>query len=51
MAIKYTHKEELWNAWSHAGGIVMGVAFGIVFLIMAFKGDNPWACVFISLVC
>ena len=43
MAIKYTHQEELWNAWSHAGGIVMGVAFGIVFLVMAFKGDNPWA--------
>ena len=43
MAIRYTHKEELWNAWSHAGGIVMGVAFGIVFLVMAFKGDNPWA--------
>lgn len=43
MAIKYTHKEELLNAWSHAGGIVMGVAFGIVFLVMAFKGDNPWA--------
>ena len=21
----------------------MGVAFGIVFLVMAFKGDNPWA--------
>ena len=43
MAIRYTHKEELWNAWSHASGIVMGVAFGIVFLVMAFKGDNPWA--------
>ena len=43
MAIKYTHKEELWNAWSHAGGIVMGVAFGIVFIVMTFKGDNPWA--------
>ena len=43
MAIRYTHKEELWNAWSHAGGIVMGVAFGIMFLVMAIKGDNPWA--------
>ena len=43
MAIRYTHKEELWNSWSHAGGIVMGVAFGIVFLWMSFKGDNPWA--------
>ena len=43
MAIRYTHKEELWNAWSHAGGILMGVTFGIIFLVMAFKGDNPWA--------
>jgi len=42
MAIKYTHKEELWNAWSHAGGIVMGAAFGAIFLWMAFRGENPW---------
>lgn len=43
MPIRYTHKEELWNSWSHAGGIVIGVAFGIIFLVMAFQGDNPWA--------
>ena len=43
MAIRYTHKEELWNSWSHAGGIVMGVIFGVIFLWMAFRGDNPWA--------
>jgi len=43
MAIKYTHKEELWNAWSHAGGIIMGAAFGAIFLWMAFRGENPWA--------
>ena len=43
MAIRYTHKEELLNSWSHAGGIVMGVAFGVIFLVMSFKGDNPWA--------
>ena len=43
MAIKYTHKEELWNAWSHAGGIVMGAAVGAIFLWMAFRGENPWA--------
>jgi len=43
MAIRYTHKEELWNSWSHAGGILLGVAFGVVFLVMAFKGHNPWA--------
>ena len=43
MAIRYTHKEELWNTWSHAGGILLGLAFGSVFLVMAFKVDNPWA--------
>jgi hemolysin III len=43
MAIRYTHREELWNSWSHAGGILLGVAFGVVFMMMAFKGDNPWA--------
>ena len=43
MAIRYTHREELWNSWSHGGGIAMGVAFGVVFLVMAFRGDNPWA--------
>lgn len=43
MSIRYTHREELWNSWSHAGGIIMGVAFGIVFIVMTFRGDNPWA--------
>ena len=43
MAIRYTHREELWNSWSHAGGIVMGVVFGVIFLWMAFRGDDPWA--------
>jgi hemolysin III len=43
MSIRYTHREELWNSWSHAGGIVMGVAFGGVFLWLAFRGDDPWA--------
>ena len=42
MPIRYTHQEELWNSWSHAGGIVMGVAFGVIFLVMAFQGENPW---------
>jgi hypothetical protein len=43
MAIRYTHKEELWNSWSHAGGIAMGAVVGVIFLVMSFKGDNPWA--------
>jgi len=49
MAIRYTHKEELWNSWSHAGGIVLAVVFGVVFLWMAFKGDRPWARLGVSL--
>jgi hemolysin III len=41
--IKYTHKEELWNAWSHAGGIVLGVVMGVIFLVWCFSEDNRWA--------
>ena len=33
MAIRYTKKEELWNVWSHAGGILLGVAMAVVFLV------------------
>ena len=29
--IRYTKKEEIWNAASHGGGILMGVVFGIIF--------------------
>lgn len=43
MKIKYTHTEELWNSWSHAGGIALGVAFGIVFLVWCFESHNGWA--------
>ena len=41
--ISYTHKEELWNTWSHAGGILLGVSVGIVFLVLVFQGDDTWA--------
>ena len=43
MAIRYTKKEEQLNTWSHAAGIVMGVAVGIVFLVICSRGNNPWA--------
>jgi len=39
----YSHKEELWNAWSHFGGIVLGVAMGVAFLIYCFKYKDGWA--------
>ena len=41
--IRYTKKEEIWNAASHGGGILMGVVFGIIFLVWCFQGDNNWA--------
>ena len=43
MSIRYTHEEELWNSWSHAAGILLGVVMGIVFLVVCYQGDNPWA--------
>lgn len=43
MAIRYTHREELWNSWSHAVGIVLGVVAGALLLWLTFRGDNNWA--------
>ena len=43
MAIRYTKKEELWNTWSHAAGIVIGVVVGVFLLIYCFKGNSSWA--------
>ena len=28
--IRYTRKEELWNTWSHAAGILLGVVVGMI---------------------
>lgn len=41
--IRYTRREELWNSWSHAAGIALGVVVGCIFLYMCYFGDNPWA--------
>lgn len=39
--IFFSHKEELWNAWSHAAGIVIGAIVGVVLLNLASKtGDR-----------
>lgn len=43
MKIFFNHKEELWNSWSHAGGIVMGAVFGAIFLVWCFRGHDGWA--------
>ena len=41
--IHFNHKEELWNSWSHAGGILLGIVFGIIFLYWCFLRHNGWA--------
>ena len=43
MAIRYTKKEEIWNAASHGGGVLMGAVVGIVFLVWVFRGDSDGA--------
>ena len=39
----FSHKEELWNAWSHAAGIILGVVVGILFLFYCSRSPNRWA--------
>ncbi|MBM6992001.1 MAG: hemolysin III family protein [Prevotella sp.] len=47
--ISYTRREELWNSWSHAAGILLGVVFGTIFLIWCFREHNGWATVSVFL--
>jgi predicted membrane channel-forming protein YqfA (hemolysin III family) len=47
--IFYSHREELWNSWSHAGGIALGVVFGVIFLVWCFREHNGWATLGVSL--
>lgn len=49
MKIHFSHKEELWNAWSHAGGIVMGIVFGIIFLVWCAQSGSDWATISVIL--
>ena len=41
--IRYTKREEIWNAASHGGGILLGVVIGIIFLVWVFRSDSDWA--------
>ncbi|RRC99861.1 PAQR family membrane homeostasis protein TrhA [Prevotella sp. OH937_COT-195] len=41
--IFFNHKEEIWNSWSHAAGIFIGIVTGCIFLYMCFAKGNGWA--------
>ena len=41
--IRYTKREEIWNAASHGGGVLLGVVIGIIFLVWVFRSDSNWA--------
>ena len=43
MKIHFSHKEELWNSWSHAAGIMLGVVVGTVFIIWCARHEDGWA--------
>ena len=47
--IRYTHKEEIWNTFSHAGGILLGVIIGIIFLWMTIASHSSWASIGVAL--
>ena len=47
--IRYTHKEEIWNTFTHAGGILLGIVVGIIFLVMTIGAESSWASIGVAL--
>lgn len=47
--IFFSHREELWNAWSHGAGIILGLIFGILFLSRTIVTHSRWAIFAITL--
>ena len=47
--IRYTHREEIWNTFSHAGGILLGITIGIIFLVMTITNHSSWASIGVGL--
>lgn len=45
----YTRKEELWNTLSHAAGITVGVAVGVMFMLWCGNAENGWATAGVTL--
>lgn len=47
--ISYTHGEELWNSWSHAAGVLLGVVCGTIFLAWCIRDGSGWGALSIAL--
>lgn len=47
--IFFNHREELWNSWTHAAGIMLGVATGVVLLVRAALSGDPFAVLGVAL--
>mgnify|MGYP000313098620 FL=1 len=47
--IFYSHKEELWNSWTHGGGALLGAVVGAVFLTWSIRSGDVWAILGVSL--
>ena len=45
----FSRKEELWNSWSHAAGILLGIVVGTVFIVWCVRQADSWATVGVSL--
>ena len=49
MKIFFSHKEELWNSWSHAGGVVLAAVMGVLFIVWCVSNGNDWGTIGVSL--
>jgi len=45
----FSRKEEIWNTWSHAGGILLGLIFGIIFMAWSIQSGSRWATLGVAL--
>lgn len=45
----YTHREELWNTWSHAAGLALGLTAIVLYLVLYLERCDPLATAAVSL--
>lgn len=47
--IFYNHREELWNSWSHAAGMVLAATVGCIYIIWCISSGDVWGTIGVSL--